>query len=425
MNSEEHIDIEKDVNIHLENKSVSRHFFVFLWIMYAVVVMTKNCYNGAMASIVSEGILTKSQTGFITAMFYLVYTPLQIAGGMFADRFSPERMIKIGLVGAALSNAVIFFNQSYYVMLAAWVFNGIIQFAIWPSTFKIISSQLVRSDRKSMAFYMSFATNGGFILSYLTAALVTHWEYNFAISAVALLVLAVSMHIYTIHLNPYMKWDKNVASTANVNNSIRETGNSLFKASGFYMVFVVVILTILVSQSRSSLAPIMFVENYDYVSPAIGNSLNIFMIVSGMAGTLIAGRIASKVSNELKALAIAYIIMIPIISICIFVGKLPIPAIVICLCVVAALEAFATLMRTNYTMEFARYGKSGTAAGVLNAGMAFSFMLSAYAMTRVIELFGWTVLTILWPILIATSAVILFFAISKYKRFKAAENMEK
>ena len=139
------IDIERDVNIHLENKKVSRRFFWFLWVLYAVVGMTKNCYNGSLANIVSEGVLTKSQT----AMFYFVYTPFQIIGGMVSDRYSPERMIKIGFIGAAVANIVIFFNQNYYVMLGAWIFNGMIQFGIWPSVFKIVSSQLVRSERKT------------------------------------------------------------------------------------------------------------------------------------------------------------------------------------------------------------------------------------------------------------------------------------
>lgn len=93
------INIERDVNIHLENKRVSHYFFVFIWLIYAIACMTKNAYNGSLADIVSEGILTKSQTGFITGMFYLVYTPFQIIGGIFADKFSPERMIKIGLLG--------------------------------------------------------------------------------------------------------------------------------------------------------------------------------------------------------------------------------------------------------------------------------------------------------------------------------------
>lgn len=71
MVNECNIDVERDTNIHLENRKVSRIFFWFLWAAYAVVYMAKNCYNGSLASIVSEGILTKSQTGFITAMFSL------------------------------------------------------------------------------------------------------------------------------------------------------------------------------------------------------------------------------------------------------------------------------------------------------------------------------------------------------------------
>jgi len=138
--SEIGINIEKNVNIHLENKRLSRGFFVFLWLLYAVACMTKNCFGGALASIVAEGVLTKSQTGFISGMFYLVYAPLQIAGGMVADRVSPEKLIKFGLLGAFIANLVIFFNQNYYVMLIIWMCNAVVQFGIWPSVFKIVSS---------------------------------------------------------------------------------------------------------------------------------------------------------------------------------------------------------------------------------------------------------------------------------------------
>ena len=77
------------VHMHLENKKISRRFFWLLWLLYAVVYMTKSCYSAAMASIVSEGILTKSQTGLINAAFYGVYAPLQIVGGIFADKYNP------------------------------------------------------------------------------------------------------------------------------------------------------------------------------------------------------------------------------------------------------------------------------------------------------------------------------------------------
>ena len=50
--------------------------------------------------------------------------------------------------GGAVANAVIFFNHNYYVMLIAWTLNAVVQFALWPATYKIISSQLCRSDRR-------------------------------------------------------------------------------------------------------------------------------------------------------------------------------------------------------------------------------------------------------------------------------------
>jgi sugar phosphate permease len=104
--------IMSDINIHVEDKRESRHFFVFLWLMYAVVYMTKNCFSGALSAIVAEGSLTLAQTTFISAAFYIAYTPLQILGGIVADRYSPEKMITVGLLGGAVCNTVIYFILS-------------------------------------------------------------------------------------------------------------------------------------------------------------------------------------------------------------------------------------------------------------------------------------------------------------------------
>lgn len=178
--------VERDTHIHFESKPASRHFFIFLFALYTIVCMTKNCFNAALADIVNEGILTKSQTGSIIAAFYIVYAPLQVVGGVAADRFSPHLLIKIGLIGSALANAVIFFNQNYYIMLVTWVLNAIIQFALWASVFKIMTSELCRSDRKQMIFYMSLSSTVGLLGNYLLAAFLSSWEYNFAISSALL-----------------------------------------------------------------------------------------------------------------------------------------------------------------------------------------------------------------------------------------------
>ena len=414
------IDVEKDVNIHLEDRNKSLSFFWFIWLLYAVVYMTKNCYNGAMASIVAEGTLTKSQTGLISAMFYLVYAPLQIVGGMISDRFSPERMIKIGLVGAALANAVIFFNQNYYVMMGAWIFNAAVQFGIWPSVFKIISAQLVRSERKKMVYLISFSSYGGMILSYIIAAVVHAWEYNFAVSAVSLLALAVGLHLFERKLTPFWKWDAPLKAAAeDVDAGLKKIPTKkIFRASGLFFVVIGVIFATTVNQSRSSLAPIMFVENYNSISPSVGNFLNIFTILASMSGTLIAGKFLSNVKNEVTVICIVYGFMLPLLAICRFVGVLPVPMIMICLCAVAAMDSVNATMRNYYNVHFAKYGKSGTVAGICNAGMSLSFMIAAYVMPKLVELYGWSALITLWPVLIAISIALNLFAIRPCRKFR-------
>ena len=317
----EHINIERDVNIHLEDRKRSRHFFWFLWIMYAVVCMTKNCYGGAMASIVSEGVMTKSQTGFITAMFYIVYTPLQIVGGVMVDKYSPEKLIKFGLAGAAVANIVIFFNQNYYVMLIAWTLNATVQFAIWPATFKIVSSQLVRSDRKKMAFYVSFAATAGTFLSYLVAAVVSRWQYNFLISAVALIVFAVLMHLYDRHINPYMKWDKNETTQNSKDTHYPNISTkNVILASGFGFILIYILLSVVVSRSRETLAPVILIDKYA-LSDSLANSLNLFMIASGVLGTIVANKLISRIKNTAVGIIIVLLIMIPFLVVCSFMER--------------------------------------------------------------------------------------------------------
>ncbi len=418
----EQINVEKDVNIHLEDRQKSRSFFWFIWVLYAVVYMTKNCYNSAMAGIVAEGLLTKSQTGLISAMFYLVYTPLQIVGGMVSDRFSPERMIKIGLLGGALANLVIFLNQNYYVMMGAWMFNAVAQFGIWPSVFKIISAQLVRSERKNMIYLISFSSYGGLLLSYLLAAVVHSWQYNFAMSALSLVLLALVLHLYEKYLQPYWKWDapeKLVGKAETADEALRKIPTlKILKASGFFFVLTGVILAVVVSQSRSTLTPIMLVENYDSVSPSAGNLLHIFTIVAGMAGTLIAGKFLSNIKNEVTAICVLHAAMVPFLLLCGFAGEFPIPAIIVFLCIVACMESVIGTLRNYYNAQFVKYGKSGTAAGICNAGVSLSFMIAAYGMPKVVEEFGWNALLGLWPVLIVLSLGVYIPVIRRFGKFK-------
>ncbi len=409
-------------HVHFENKSVSRHFFWFLWLIYAVVYMTKNCFSSAMAAIVYEGAMTKSQTGLITAAFYLVYTPLQIVGGIFADRYDPEKLIKIGLTGSGFANLVIFFNQNYYVVLITWIFNAIVQFAVWPSVFKIISSQLVRGDRKNSAYYISFSSTAGLLLTYLVAALLPRWQYNFAVSSLALFALALALHIVTKRIGTYMVPD---CESEEVNTDINDVERNisavrLFAESGFFILILVGAIRMIVGNSVNTYSATILMETYGEISPMLGNLLNMFIIGAGMAGTVLVKMVLYP--KYIKSAPVGITIMLSVallFSVVLMeIGKVDVAAVVISMCLISGCLTASNLFTSYCNLRFAKFGKSGTAAGVLNAATSFGVVVNSYGVAWVAEKYDWQTVTKLFFALLAVSIALSVIVIPFWRRFK-------
>ena len=409
------------VHMHLENKKISRNFFWLLWIMYAVVYMTKNCYSAAMAAIVNEGILTKSQTGLISAVFYGVYAPLQILGGVFADKYNPERMIKIGLIGSGVANLIIFFNQNYYVMLVVWTFNAIIQFALWPSVFKVISSQLEPGYRAKGVYYISFSSTFGLILSYFIAAIVSKWQYNFIISAIALFVFAILFHIVDISVEKHMMPDYNPRlkdGIVKVKESDVPTWK-LFLYSGFYILILVTVLRTVTANGIKTLTATVLMESYEQISPSIGNLLNILIIVAGILGVMFVNQFLYPrlIRNEVVATLLLVGVAIIPVSVMILVGKISVTVIILALCLAAFLLTATNMLASRCCAAFAKYGKNGLASGVNNSCSSIAIMLQSYVVVAIADHSGWRMVIFLWIIMLVVSAICLIITIPMWKRF--------
>lgn len=413
------INVEHDINIHLENRRVSRCFFVFIFTMYTLVCMTKNCFNGALADIVSEGVLTKSQTGLITAMFYIVYTPLQIVGGIAADKFSPERMIKIGLIGGAIANAVIFFNHNYYVMLVSWILNAVVQFALWPSTYKIISSQLCRSDRTQMIFLIVLATSAGLVVSYGVAGILSSWEYNFALSAIVLFLLAVGLHIYDGYLSRFMKRDtKPEADEGNPEFVSSASTGSVFWKSGFFIMLLAILGYTIVSQGSKTLFPVMVLESFD-TGASLGNLLNTLIVISGIVGIFVLRFVLYPkfIKNEVFGMLI-FMALTSVLCL-ILVLTMEFSVVVVTFCATSFTTTIVGLLVTYYNAQFVKYGKNGTAAGVSNAASALGYAVSSYGIVKISEIYDWQTVKVVWLVLSLITVVSLAVILPMYVRFKS------
>lgn len=405
----------------LEDRRLSLILFGFIFILYAFVYMTKTCFSAAMASIVSEGVMTKSQTGLISAAFYLAYAPFQIFGGKLADRFSPAKLIVIGLVGSGIINLAIFFNQNYIFMLCAWTVNAVIQFGIWPAVFKIVSSQLKESHRPMAVFAMSFASSCGMFLAYLFAMFMTRWTYNFMISGVVLLLFALlTAIIYPYSERRMVEGEKRVITIPeHITAAHKKETHRMFLKCGLYAMFPVILFRTVISQGSNTLAPTMLMESYDNVSASYGNFLSLFVIVAGMLGTILGGFVYTRfIKDEIKGFIYVFALALPLCLGLVFIGKIGIGISVVLLALTAMITLATNLFVSYIAMAFARHGKNGEVAGITNAAASLGIVVQTYGLAAIADGFGWSAVAWVWVILLAVSLAILAFVYPKWHKFK-------
>lgn len=412
---------KKSIRMHLEDDKTSMLFFWFLTVLFSIISMTKNCFSSALAAIVSEGVMMKSQTGLITSAFYLFYGPLQIVGGIFADRFKPDKMVKVGLVGSTIANTVIFLNHNYYVMLITWVLNGISQMALYPALFKIITSQLSPMWRKKGIYYFSFAGTIGLMLSYVAAAFVTSWEYNFFLSAVLSLILLVSLTVIYRCVHSRMVPDETVvAEPKNVRKIEKVSAFKLFAISGFFFMIPVNLLRYMIDNSIKTFTPIMMVESYPHMSVTVGNLLSIFILMSGLLGMILTRKFLFPkiMRNEIGVTLLMLALVLPFTVVIKFTGRINEWMIVFAMCLASVFMSGASLMNGFINGSFYKYGKNGTAAGITNSASSLGVVLQSYGFTFLADHFGWGTVTDVY--VIGTIVCIIFTACSLplWSRFK-------
>lgn len=305
-------------------------------------------------------------------------------------------------------------------MMFAWVFSAIIQAPLWPSVFKIISSQLVRSDRKQMIFIISFANSFGLALGYVVAAFIPSWEYNFLVSVAVLLICTIVLHILCNSFDSYMRLDqKEETKKENIlGNNISTL--KLFTISGFFLLLPGVLLRAMIEIGIKTFSPIMLMETYRNISASTGNLLNVLIIFSGILGTLIMKFILYPrfIKNETFGICIMLILALPFAVILRMIGTVPVSYSIFSLCAISVFLTATHLMLSYFNLYFVPYRKNGLAAGISNCAASLGIVLESYGFVRVAEKFSWNAVTMLWIIMLVIAAVFTAIAVPFAKRFK-------
>ncbi|MBR6729489.1 MAG: MFS transporter [Clostridia bacterium] len=405
------------VKKYLEDEKISLYLFLAVWIVFTVMNMTKNCYNAAMAALVSEQVLTKSQTGAIGAMFYLVYAAFQFVGGFAVERFSPAKLVLVGIVGALFANLAICIRQDYMFMMTVWCLNGAVQFGIFPGLFKIISTQLLKEHRQKALFYFTLTTPGGFFLSYICAALVSRWQMNFVISVAALLVCAVGWFLTYRMAEKKMVEERVVPVVTEQAQKPRVNLFKLMLGSGLFILWVVILIETVFNQGIRALTPVMLMESYDHLSPSLATGLNTIMVGMGILGTFVGRRLLLRyIRNEAVSMLVLFACTFPLLVVLSFIGVWPVAVMLITLSLISATMSMAYMINSYISARFAPYGYVGTASGIVNASPSLGIFISNFLFTRIADGYGWTVTTRIFVVMAVAAVVLSAVSVPLWKK---------
>lgn len=418
--------------MYFKDKRVSLAVVIMLISSYAFICMTKSCFSSAMVYIVDEGYMTKFQTGTIVSAFWVVYALMQIVGGVFSDRFEPKTLITVGLIGAGAANlGVYFLYNNYALTIIIWSLNAALQFAVWPATFKIISTMLAPEHRSGGMVIATLAYPAGILASYLVAALIDRWQYNFLISAIGLFIFAavweVSMKYFKVFLVEKKKKDTSVVVRDADNNVVKPDESlslkKLILMSGLVFIFIIGVFRSTINQVQT-LVPIMIKESYSDVAPNFATILSLIVLFSSAIGPIIGSKLKNKVKNEVKLSAILLGAMIPMSVITLFIGKVNYMLVIFAVAVIVLLSsATSFLLITLIATRFNKWGRGATIAGFLNCFSALGTVGANFVLTLIAEELGWLATLIAVGILITVSVILAVIVTPIWGNFMKKNNI--
>ena len=395
-----------------------------LWVLvlcYSYICMSKNCFGSSMVFIVNEGLLTKFQTGVITASFYVAYAVLQVVGGVLTDKWKPERFITVGLAGAGACNLIIYFNQSYPVMLASWVLNACLQFAVWPATFKIVSTLLREDMQERSLFTVTFGNPIGVVLGYAFAAIIgSSWRMNFLVSAIGLFALAFIWEIAIRITKPcIVEIDAPKPENLSAEKSEGAEFARIALKAGIVILLILGFSRTMFDLGIKAVAPTMINESYDNVSPVFATALSIIILASGASGPLISRFIYPHfIRNESLIVTVFFLICTPLTAAMLLIGRVHYIVIVVLLALVVMLMSAASLFTTSYiAARFNKWGKGATIAGILNASASLGVVASNTLFTGLADTVGWYGTITVWIAIMVVSLILSAIHVPIWARF--------
>lgn len=407
----------------MTKQKASTQLFWCLFFVYTINIIGKTSFSAATVALIDEAILTKTQAGFISGVFWLLYAVGQFAGGFVTNQMSCYTMINITIVGSAASNLMMAFTEDYFFMLIAWSFGGIIQFGMWPAILKLISTEIVASQRISVMGRLAFCYCLGSILSYIFTAFILatlSWNYIFICCGIITGISILGSLYAAQRLSPILREEETRTETASRMQG-KLTWDIVWKSE---LIFFCVLMLIkgIADTGIKNWMPTIMMETYG-ASPSFTSLLSVVLLFTNIFGVVLCTKIYDRVRcDELITLRILYILIVPMLLLLLNFTNMNIYITTILMSgITIAIYGSGQILQMNYPGRFQMWGLTATVGGIINCFAAFGNVIATYGSGFIADRLGWNAMIIIWNVLIILFVVLTILMIPKWNKFRRRE----
>lgn len=405
-------------------QKASLWLFVACFMAYVIMCMTKNAFGAAIAPIIEDGFMTKSQAGIINGFYYIFYGGGQLLFAKLVDRISPVKMIHMALFGAMVAMIGFMVTDSFVVMLILWSLSGLLQFASWPATIRIISQYLVPGFRGKAMTFIAFGYCTGAMLNSLIVSVIlkfSHWRTIFAFSVLVLALCWVGFWVLSKKTMPTLARLVDPAPKAvhEVKKHKRSHTWKIMMVSGIALMIIPGFVRAALDNGVKTWVPTMMVENYG-VSSSFASLLATMLMFVNLSGVLLVNLLCPRfIKSEVVGMGFCFLLALPCLGLLTLIGKIPLFASILLLTLITTLMyAGNQLLNIMMPAKFAGLNLTGGIASTLNAFACFGIVIANIGFGYLADLFqDWNVVILVWIAMAALGGLFCFLAVRLWKRF--------
>lgn len=388
--------------------------FLLCWSAYFTSYIGRLNYSSAMTAMIQDKILTKSQAGFISMVYFFAYGIGQLCNGLLGDRMHPGKMIFTGLSAAALMNLLMGFTGQFFLMAAIWGINGYAQAMIWPPIIRIFSEMLDKERKMKYCVDIVSSQVVGTLASYLIAAGVMWlfgWKAVFAAAAVCLAAMAA------VWLAGFGRIErKNEGSAESIPSSSGDHGAALSQKEdkfsylmlhcGLMSVLFPVVIHGMLKDGVTTWVPTYITETF-LTSPSFSILVTTVLPILNLTGAY-AAKYVYRRCKEHEVMSAALFFAAATAALCglwFWKGVSILLTVLLFSVTTASMMAVNTLFVNMLPLRFEKLGRVSTVSGFLNSAAYLGTAVSTFTIGIMVEKMGWNVTIGSWVVFTAGALV--------------------